>query len=139
MSADRNGTLALSTTAISSSLSQILSGKPLQHATLGAKVQDLSSLITDGVRPAWPQQGVLIRQAPVVIPSAKTASTTSSLLEGDVITRIDRDAFDGTIDLGERLLDYHPGTNVTVYGWRKGVEFQANVTLGATTTSELVK
>lgn len=132
MSADATGASVLPTTAISSTLSQSLAGRTVQHAALGIRVQDVSSLVYEGVRQQWPEQGVLVRQ---VI----STSTAKLLQEGDIIERIDRDAFDGIVDLGERLLDYHPGTNVTLQVLRKGVSMQINVPLQATSTGEVLK
>lgn len=132
LASDQAGTRVIPTTAISSSLSQVLAARPLQRATLGLRVQDLSSLISEGARPDWPEQGILIRQ---VI----STSTAKFLQEGDVIERIDRDSFDGIVDLGERLLDYRPGTVITLQGIRKGKAFQVDIPLQATTTGEMLK
>ena len=132
LASDQTGTRVIPTTAISSSLSQVLAARPLQRATLGLRVQDLSSLISEGARPDWPEQGILIRQ---VI----STSTAKFLQEGDVIERIDRDSFDGIVDLGERLLDYRPGTIITLQGIRKGKAFQVDIPLQATTTGEMLK
>lgn len=129
---DHTGTLVIPTTVLSAELSQVLATRVVQRAALNLRVQDLSSLIYQGVRPSWPEQGMLIRQV-------LSTSTAKLLQEGDVIERIDRDAFDGTVDLGERLLDYRPGTLVTIYGTRKGKTFQVDVPLQATTTSDLLK
>lgn len=132
LASDQRGTRVIPTTAISSSLSQVLAARPLQRSTLGLRVQDLSSLVSEGVRPDWPEQGILIRQ---VI----STSTAKFLQEGDVIERIDRDSFDGIVDLAERLLDYRPGTIITVQGIRKGKAFQVDIPLQATTTGEMLK
>lgn len=132
VSVDASGASVLPTTAISSALSQVLALRPLQRSALGLKVQDISSLVYEGVRADWPEQGILVRQV-------LSTSTAKFLQEGDIIERIDRDAFDGTIDLGERLLDYRSGTTVTLQGTRKGKSFQVNLPLQATTTGEIVK
>lgn len=132
VASDPSGAEVMPTTAIAFSLSQVLAGRPLERSTLGMRVQDLSSLIFEGTRPEWPEQGILIRQI--------TSTTTAQFLqEGDVIERIDRDVFDGIVDLGERLLDYRPGTVVTIQGVRKGKPFQIDVPLQSTTTGTVLK
>ncbi|MBP9762115.1 serine protease [Patescibacteria group bacterium] len=122
----------LPTTGLSSALSQVLAARPIQRSYLGLSVQDLSSLVYEGLRPDWPEQGMLVRQV-------FSTSTGKFLQVGDVIERLDRDAFDGTISFGERLLDYRPGTTVTIRGSRQGKAFQIDVPLQATTTSDLLK
>ena len=132
MTVDGSGASVLPTTAISSTLSQVLGSRVIQHSALGVRVQDVSSLVYEGVRQNWPEQGVIIRQI-------VSTSTAKFLQEGDVIERMDRDAFDGIVDVGERLLDYRSGTNVTLQVIRKGVVMQINVPLQATSTGEVLK
>lgn len=131
-SVNRSGTRVIPTSAISASLSQVLASRPIQHATLSLKGQEITSLITDAARPSWPAQGVLIRQV-------TATSSTKLLQEGDVLEQMDRDAFDGVVDLGERLLEYRPGTTLTFRGTRKGKAFQVEVPLQTTTTGEILK
>lgn len=131
-SVDRSGTRVLPTSSIGSSLSQVLASQPIQHATLNVKGQEVATLISEGVRPSWPAQGVLVKQV-------SSTSTVKLLQEGDVLERMDRDAFDGIVDLGERLLEYRPGTTLTFRGTRKGQAFQVDILLQATTTGEVLK
>lgn len=132
LTTDASGAFVLPTSAISSALSQVLAARPLERSTLGLKVQDVSSLVYEGVRPNWSEQGMYVRQV-------LSTSTAKLIQEGDIIERMDRDAFDGTIDLGERLLDYRAGTVVTLQGLRKGKSFQVDIPLQATSTGEVVK
>ncbi len=132
LAADASGGQVLPTSAIASALSQVLASRPLERSALGLKVQDISALVYEGARVGWPEQGILVRQI-------SSTTTASFLQEGDIIERMDRDAFDGIVDLGERLLDYRPGTKVTLHGQRKGKSFQVDIPLQATTTGELLK
>lgn len=102
---------------LSGALSSLLSTQRIRHASLGVQIADASRVASvDASGPA-----------------------ANILHEGDVIERIERDTLDGTADVGEYLLDYSPGANVTVYGQRKGKSFQATVTLGSVMTSEPLK
>ncbi len=132
LNSDTTTTRVIPTPVISASLSQVLASRPLQRSSLGLRVQDLSSLIFEGTRPEWPEQGILVRQV-------LSTTTAQFLQEGDVIERIDRDSFDGIVDIGERLLDYRPGTVVTIQGTRQGKAFQFDIPLQATTTGETLK
>jgi S1-C subfamily serine protease len=132
LASDQTGTRVIPTSAISSVLSQVLATRPIQRSALGLRVQDVSSLVSEGVRLNWPEQGILVRQV-------LSTSTAKFLQEGDVIERLDQDSFDGSLDLGERLLDYRPGTSVTIQGIRKGKSFQVDIPLQTTTTGEMLK
>lgn len=132
VSSDAAGASVVPTTAISSALSQVLAARPIQRSALGLRVQDVSSLVYEGIKTDWPNQGIVVRQV-------LSTSTATFLQEGDIIERIDRDTFDGMVDIGERLLDYRPGTTVTLQGTRKGKSFQVDLPLQATTTGEIVK
>jgi S1-C subfamily serine protease len=114
-----------------SALSALLNKQEITHASLGVQAVDLSVLAFETTdRARLPSQGVWIK--------AVTA-TTSTLREGDVIERFERDILDGSADLGERLLEYVPGGIVTLYGLRKGVTWQGMVTLGTVMTGEKLK
>lgn len=120
-------------------LQSLLTFGEVRHAALGARVVDLvHTTFEDGRAPsamgAW--LTTLQPSVPALSPQSPGAK---ALQEGDVILRIERDLLDGRADLGERLLDYRPGSAVMIYGLRKGVTFQTLVTLGNVVTSEVLK
>lgn len=120
-------------------LQSLLSQREIRHASLGIRTVDLATVIfEDGRQPAL--TGAWIMPGTAAAPSIAPAAPAATMLqEGDVIDRIERDVLDGRADLGERLLDYRPGSAITLYGTRKGVPFQARVTLGSVVTSEVLK
>lgn len=119
-------------------LNALLAGTEIRHASLGVRASDLSSLVQAQTSRDWPERGAWLRadkthNLPAVSPTGPSAKL---LRDGDVIDRIERDVLDGTADLGERLLDYKPGAEVTLYGTRDGQPFQVSVTLGSVVTGE---
>ncbi len=119
------------------SFQRLLTQGEIYHATLGVRVADLSHLVfVDARQPAV--MGALVVGPTAPVSGAKTP-VLNTLQEGDVILRIERDTIDGNADLGEHLLDYRPGSVVTVSGLRKGMTFQTPITLGSVTTSEALK
>lgn len=121
-------TLVLPTGQLMTSLDALLSSGVIRHATLGLKGTDLSGLVLYGARADMPTRGWLVR-----------GGNVKGLQEGDVIQQIDRDILDGTADVGERLLEYRPGSVVMVSGMRKGQPFNTHVTLGSSVTGESLK
>jgi S1-C subfamily serine protease len=103
----------------------------IRRSLLGVRSIPLASTDVESGRGILPKQGAWI--VDVGVPAS------SALREGDVIERVERDVLDGRADLGERLLDYRPGTKLSLFGLRAGVPFQTLVTLGSTTTSEVLK
>ncbi len=119
------------------SFQRLLTQGEIYHATLGVRIADLSHLVfTDARQPAV--MGALV-MGPLTPTVGAKKPLPNNLQEGDVILRIERDTVDGTADLGEHLLDYRPGSVVTLSGLRKGLAFQVPVTLGSVTTSEALK
>ncbi|MBM3204703.1 serine protease [Candidatus Uhrbacteria bacterium] len=115
----------------SSALSAVLSKQKITHASLGIQTIDLSVLaVENSDRNNLPSLGAWVKTV---------SSASSTIREGDVIERLERDILDGGTDLGERLLEYLPGTTVTIHGLRKGVAWQRSVTLGSVITSEKLK
>jgi S1-C subfamily serine protease len=135
-----DGWRALPAGFLASSLESVLATRTIRHASLGVRASDLSSLLFEGSRPL-PLQGAWLRAdksrgLPAVAASGPAAAF---LREGDVIERIERDILDGRADVGERLLDYRPGTSVTIAGRRGAQSFQFEIRLGTATSSELLK
>lgn len=136
-----DGWTVLPASNLSSALLAVLSGGEIRHASLGVRTYDLTDIILDQAQTDLPNRGAWIHAdrrgtAPGIV---KLGPAAKVLREGDVIERIERDILDGTADLGERLLDYPPGTRVTVYGQREGVRFEEVVTLGTVVTGEVLK
>lgn len=127
---------------IGNGLTQILSqNEEIRRASLGVRAFDLSDIALDIATSTLPDLGAWLRSdrkagLPAVAPRGPSAGV---LQDGDVIERIERDILDGTADLGERLFDYRPGASVGISGRRKGVAFQAQVTLGLEIVSEKLK
>lgn len=120
-------------------LESLLADHEIRHATLGVRAIDLTNSVFDDAR-APGNTGVWLTSlqpaVPAVLPQGPSAKTFQ---EGDIILRIERDNLDGGADLGERLLDYRPGSAVMIYGMRKGAAFQTLITLGSVVTSEVLK
>ncbi len=112
---------------ISGSLASLLSSGEIRHASLGIRTLDLAARVFERSRTEIPRQGAWVRTGSKV------------LREGDVIERIERDILDGTADVGERLLSYHPGTRVTLTITRQGKLLEVSVILGSVLTSEFLK
>lgn len=117
----------------------LLNDRQIRHATLGVRTVDLSQTVFEDSR-APALVGAWVTTLQPAVPAILPQSPASKWLqEGDVILRIERDLLDGRADLGERLLDYRPGSAVTIYGTRKGMPFQAVITLGTAITGEVLK
>lgn len=121
-------------------LANLLSTNEIQRATLGVQAMDLAQAAFEDrsglpIRGAWLEPD-RIKGLPAVNPKGPSANV---LREGDVIERIERDILDGNADLGERLLEYRSGANVTVAGVRDGEAFEASITLGSAVVTEPMK
>ncbi|MFA6429588.1 MAG: PDZ domain-containing protein [Patescibacteria group bacterium] len=124
-------------------LSSLLANGEIRHASLGVRASDLARL-TFGIatttrnasnKGAWIRTDRRTNQ-PAVIAGGAAGKV---LKEGDVIERIDRDILGGSADLGEILLEYRPGTQVTLAIARKGESLEIPVTLGSYNAAELLK
>jgi S1-C subfamily serine protease len=82
-----------------------------------------------------PRRGAYIPDDPDVI-TPDSAAENAGLLPEDVITRVDRDILDGRADLGEILVQYKPGSRVTLTVIRNGDSLEIPVTLGSKVMSE---
>ncbi len=141
-SRDADGWRVLPASDLSSALTGILTRGVIIHATLGVRAYDLAHLDFLTTRPSLPLRGAWIQgDRRGMQPGVAKQSVTAKLLkEGDVIEGIERDILDGTADLGERLLDYPPGTRVTLSGRHvDGMRFQIPVTLGTASSTERLK
>lgn len=124
--------------AIRTALTSLLARGEIRRPSLGVRYVDLRDTYRHG-QVAASQNGALVRgdkQNPIFTP---TSPAKAMLKEGDVIERIDRDILDGTWTLGERVLEYLPGSTVTVAGTRQGKPFEATITFQDVVTSEVLK
>ncbi|MFZ6015350.1 MAG: PDZ domain-containing protein [Patescibacteria group bacterium] len=129
---------AIPGSAISASLQSLVSnGEEIKHASLGVYTLDLNfSEIEPGG--GWPERGAKI------YPTAKlktgieagSAAENAKLQLNDVILQIDRDIMDGSLDLGDIVMQFRPGANVNLRIWRQGEEFDVAVELGTQVTSK---
>ncbi len=132
------GATVLPAEAVRSALASVLSGGDILRPTLGVRYLELADTFTRQAGPV-PTKGALLvgeRNAPAINPQGPAAN---ALREGDVIERIDQDVLDGSWTLAERVLEYRPGTAVTITGLRQGKPFEARVTFGNVVTSERLK
>ncbi len=113
-------------------LSAFLFDGTVNHASLGLRIVDLSGLTFDTVSSTIPALGSWVR-------IKGTASGSKAVMDGDVIERIERDILDGTADLGERLLDYRPGAEVTLSILRKSQSIQVKAVLGTWNAADPLK
>ncbi len=133
-----DGWRAIPAGSMFSALTALLAGRQIVHSYAGIRSIDLASAV-DGSMRALPLMGAWVhgdRRTPAV---AANSPLAGRLQEGDVIERVERDTLDGTADLGERLLEYQPGTLITLFGKRKDQPMQWSLTLGSVTTSEILK
>lgn len=126
---------------IRSGLSSLLATGDIRRPTLGVRYIDLSDSYLSSSAKALPEKGAWLQaekkgSSPAV---ASTSAAAKVLREGDVIERIDNDVLDGRWSLAEHVLEYRPGSQVTVSGIRDAKPFQAQVTFGSAVTSELLK
>lgn len=122
-------------------LGSILSSGEIRRASLGVRGFDLAAITLDPRPAVLPRLGLWLRpERKTGLPAVAPAGPSAKLLrDGDVIERLERDILDGAADLGERLLEYRPGVEVTLYGRRASESLQVSVTLGNVLTSEQVK
>lgn len=133
------GWVVIPASFIDVSLSAIISDGMIKRASLGVRSQELSTLTSEPNKANPANRGAWIKPNHTLPAVTVNGPAAKFLQEGDVVQRIDRDILDGTADLGEHLLEYRPGSTVTIYGLRKGSPFTATVQLGSVTTSEAIK
>ncbi len=133
-----DGATVLPAQAIRSALASVLSGGDIRRPTLGVRYLELGDTFTRQTGTA-PTKGALLVGARSVAAVNAQGPAATALREGDIIERIDQDVLDGSWTLAERVLEYRPGTAVTIAGLRQGKPFEARVTFGNAVTSEPLK
>lgn len=125
----------------SAALQSLLTSQEIRHAYLGVHALDLASFALDQGRELLPFFGGWLRASrrDHALAVDLLSPAASQLHDGDVIERVESDILDGTVDLGERLLDYRPGITLTLSGHRKKEPFEVKVLLGSVVTSEPLK
>lgn len=141
-SVTRAGLRVIPSANFRTALAGLLETGTIRHAFLGVRATDLSRLafVTTTTQPL-PDHGAWIRadkktNVPAVSPDSPSAN---KLKEGDVIERIDRDVLDEHADLGELLLEYRPGSEVTITVSRRGASIDVPITLGVVESSDVIK
>ena len=112
------------------------------HPLLGVNSVDISYAPLLNPPAGLPTRGAWIlgnadTKQPAITPNSPAAS--AGLQEGDVIQLVDRDILDGRADLGETLVQYKPGSQVTLTVIRAGKSLEIPVTLGSITVSQEMK
>ncbi|MSR85139.1 serine protease [Candidatus Uhrbacteria bacterium] len=136
-----NGWQVLPASTLEKAFASLLAQREIRHAFLGVRVLDLSDVALEAkATSSLPLSGAWLHAdrlgMPVILPTSPAAKF---LREGDVISAVERDILDGTADLGERLLEYPPGAEITLHGLRQGKDFQVTLKLGSLITSEKLK
>ncbi|MFA5750480.1 MAG: S1C family serine protease, partial [Candidatus Shapirobacteria bacterium] len=123
------------------SLYGIFSDGKILHADIGVRSVDLASLRLVNPRSDLPLLGAwIVTDASTKMSEVNAAASNSaSLIAGDVITRVDRDILDGSADLGEVLVQYKPGSQVTLTVVRDGKTIEIPVKLGSVQVSKELK
>jgi S1-C subfamily serine protease len=132
------GSSVIPADAIRSGLASVLSGGDIRRPTLGVRYLDLADSFSRQSMAVMTKGALLVgeRNAPAIVAQGPAAT---ALREGDIIERIDQDVLDGSWTLAERVLEYRPGTAVTIGGLRQGKPFETRVTFGAVVTSDVWK
>ena len=138
----KNGKLEVIPAAIiSSSLQSLVSNGQVLHASLGVYTVNLSLVVKSEADNDLPERGVLISQPlNTAIPAIakNSAAEKAGLKLGDVILQVDRDIIDESSDLGDIILQFHPGADVDLRIWRDGSELEIPITLGEQITSKIL-
>ncbi|MFA6100035.1 MAG: S1C family serine protease [Patescibacteria group bacterium] len=121
--------------SLSASLQSLVGSGQISHALLGVYSLDrglirLATTVTD-----MPNRGAWITGRAILKDSV---AEKAGLKINDVILQVDRDIMDGSSDLSDIILQYRPGSNVTLRLWRAGKEIEVSVTLGTQITSEAI-
>ena len=122
---------------ISASLQSLISNGEIVHAELGVMTIPVSLARILDTEFVLPERGAWIYTGSANIPAVVSNSSAdeAGLLEGDVILQVDRDIIDASVDLGDIILQFVPGAEVTLRVWRDGEEIELPVTLGSRVTS----
>ncbi len=124
------------------SLFGIFSEGAIKHAALGVLSVDLKNARLLDRDPNFPERGAwVLPDKRLGLPAVMQGSPAEAagVEEGDVIQRVDRDILDGSADLGEVLVQYKPGSRVTLTVVRDGETLEIPVTLGSELVSRELK
>ncbi len=121
---------------VASGFTSLLTEGKIMRASLGVKTVELAGRVAGTVAGVTQGAWVHVEKGTAIVAQGPAVK---KILDGDVIQSIDRDVLDGTVDLGERLFDYRPGSTVTVRGLRNGKPFQVDVKLSSLSTTEVIK
>jgi S1-C subfamily serine protease len=124
------------------SLYGIFSDGVVLDADLGVRSLDLSALRLVANTSTLPELGAWIvpdKAAKLPAVDKNSPAASAGIREGDVITSVDRDILDGSADLGEILVQYKPGSRVTLTVSRDGKTLELPVTLGSVPVSRELK
>ncbi len=124
------------------SLYGIFSDGVILDADLGVRSLDLSALRLVASTSTLPRLGAWIvpdKTAKLPAVDKNSPAAAAGIREGDVITSVDRDILDGSADLGEVLVQYKPGSQVTLTVARDGKTLELPVTLGSVPVSRELK
>lgn len=120
---------------LSASLQSLVGSGQISHAVLGVYSLDRMLIRSTVAEADMPKRGAWITGHAII---KESAAEKAGLKINDVILQVDRDIMDGSSDLSDILLQYRPGSNVTLRLWRAGKEMEAPITLGTQITSEVI-
>lgn len=129
--------IVIPSVGIAASLQSLLSDNQIKHATLNILSIDRSLVRLMPPGDGLPERGAWIKEEKknqVVITKAGPGDL-AGLKSGDVILQVDRDILDGSVDLGDIIAQYRPGSSVEVRVWRQGKEINLPLTLGSQVSS----
>lgn len=124
------------------SLFSVFTAGNIIHPLLGVHSVDISHAPLLNPPEGLPTRGAwIVGNADTKQPAidANSPAASAGLKEGDVIQLVDRDILDGRADLGETLVQYKPGSQVTLSVIRAGKSIEVPVTLGSITVSQELK
>ncbi|MDD5438388.1 MAG: S1C family serine protease [Patescibacteria group bacterium] len=120
---------------LAASLQSLVGNGQISHALLGVYSLDKYLIKPVSTAADSPSRGAWVTGRGVV---KESAAEKAGIKLNDVILQVDRDIMDGSSDLSDILLQYRPGSSVTLRIWRAGKEMDVPVTLGTQVTSEVI-
>jgi S1-C subfamily serine protease len=120
---------------LAASLQSLVGSGQISHATLGVFTLDRLLIKSATLDTTMPTRGAWVTGRGIVKDSV---AEKAGLKLNDVILQVDRDIMDGSSDLSDIILQYRPGSSVTLRIWRAGKEMDVPVTLGTQVTSEVI-
>ncbi len=120
---------------LAASLQSLVGGGQVNHAVMGVFTLDKFLIRQATSDTSAPNRGAWITGRAVL---KESAAEKAGLKLNDVILQVDRDIMDGSSDLSDIILQYRPGSSVTLRVWRGGKEIEVPVTLGTQVTSEVI-